>query len=180
MANKVKSNIYLKYIDKRERAWIDSLKEPFNNHNITADRRFEIFTLIQHHHEFNPFNQTIFYLQQTHIGEKEDEYNARKNTTYYINQPIYKPTGILILDTGYTFSCVDGYLHDSSGNPAMNSPLFGSAYYLHGSYYEPFEYFSIMEDQRKHRPDWFSFRYPDYNHQKYIDFMANTLGSKGI
>ena len=168
-------------ISSGERTWLDSLNNPFSSHHVTDDGLYEVFMLDYNHHhlDFNPFCSMILYLQQTHIGEKEDRYNTRNGKIYYVHQPMFKPTGTISVDHGSrTMTCLDGYLHNSSGDPAMSSDIFGPAYYLHGTNYEPLEYFKLMEDQRKHRPQWFHNSYSDYNPAKYIDFMANILGGK--
>jgi hypothetical protein len=119
---------------------------------------------------FNPYYNAIYYFQ-----------NALDNHDCYDKQrPIFRPTGTFSMCNGLfqTITCRNGYVHDASGNPAKISYLFGPLYYLHGNEYEPIEYFRLMEDQRKHRPEWFDCNYPEYQPNKYIEFMASALGSK--
>lgn len=168
---------YLTDVENKERSWINSLSRPFSGHYVAENKIYEVFMLDpnNHHPEFNPFCSMIFYFQYTHVGEKMSEYNSRGNQIHYIHQPMFKPNGKFSVDNGsQTMTCLDGYLHDSSGNPAMISELFGPAYYLHGSNYEPIEYFRLMEDQHK----WFPHKYPNYNPKKYLEYMANILGQK--
>jgi len=170
---------YLVGVNSEERAWIDSLNNPFGSHH-TAEV-YEVFMLerFHYHEEFNPFKSMIFYLQRTHVGEKENIVNTRNGKVYYINQPMFKPTGTFSIDHGsQTMTCLNGYLHDASGKPAMVSYMFGDAYYLHGEYYEPVEYFKLMEAQRNDMPERFAYRYPEYDPKKYIEFMAGVLGKK--
>lgn len=171
----------LQYVDTAERKWIDSLTNPFESVHVTTGGHFEVFVLDKNHHDekFNPFCSMIFYMQKSHIQKKETFYNTRNGKTYYINQPMYKPTGVVKMDGGsIIITCRDGYLHNASGEPAMVTGLFGPAYYLHGQNYEPIEYFRMLEDQRKHRAEWFYYHYPEYNPGKYTEFMANVLGGK--
>ena len=154
--------IKLEPVSEEERAWINSMpRSPFGSMHVTTDKK-DVLMMEQHyfHDKFNPFGCLKFYFAAVfHNSEK----------TYY--DVVSIPTGLLYLDQGMQIVvCENGYLHDASGRPAMVSALFGDAYYLHGVNFEPIEYFRFLEKEKG--------LYPEYQPQRYIDYMANVLGGK--
>src|SRR5690242_9223761 len=77
-------NAYLTPINHEEKTWIDSLAHPFSSHHTNGG--YEVFMLQGHHHpDFNPFCHMIFYVQHTHVGERETPATTRGNRIYYIH-----------------------------------------------------------------------------------------------
>lgn len=184
-------DIQLSLMSKEEYNWIKSLTNPFNNVLITDDGQFELFYMINYSHiEFKPLHsEPQIYLQYTHIGESENIYNTRNrhypqaslgdyHSSYYVNQPMYKPTGVICTKEHMIMHLKDGKLHNSSGNPALiafsNSLIPLNDYYLHGQRMEKAEYFTYLEDLYRKNINL----YPDYDPMSYTKFMAETLGGK--
>lgn len=156
-------------LDEGERYWLKTLNNPFSSMHLAVPTvqpipgyKRDILMLDQKHCDgaYNPNGSMKFYLANVITTDGK---------TYY--EAVAVPTGLIILDQGMqTINCVDGFLHDASGSPAMTSTLFGDAYYLHGIHYKPVEYFRYLEKERG--------QYIEYQPQKYIQYMASVLGGK--
>lgn len=152
----------LKKISMAEKEW--ALSVGFVGKTISDTERYHVFCLKHvddrgRHELFNPNNRPKYYVQR----------NCH-NIMYDITQEFYVPTGTFSVEHGMqTLCCLEGFLHDASGFPAITS-MFGDEYYLHGQYYRPIDYFNYLEKEKG--------RYPEYQPHKYIEFMANILGRK--
>lgn len=171
-----KNEIWFDYIEHKERTWINSINL-FSLIGIFSTNGIKYETLFLpkgiQHQEFNIFGSPKIYTQKSHIGEKESRTNTRGGKVYYINQPMYKPTGTIITNDNMKLDCIYGELHNDTGNAAL---IFDKIYdyYLHGEHLTQIEYFSIMEyDRKSHFP-----KYKNYDPSKYIEFIVKTLGKK--
>ena len=159
----------LQPISVDERRWIDGLTHPFGAIHVSDTERYNVFMLerTKEHELFNPHGSIKYYVQRVHNDVAKSDIHRLYNS----NEPLYLPTGTFSVDHGMQLMrCVGGFLHDASGFPAVVTELFGDEYYLHGINYEAIDYFRYLEKERG--------QYPEYQPQKYIEFMASVLGSK--
>lgn len=152
-------------VSPEEKMWLDSIDHPFSTHQVSDSERYDVLMSVHTHEHFNPSGHAKFYIQRRNA---EDEPNK---IAYDINSPLYVPTGTFSVNHNTNIlCCLGGFLHDASGYPAFTSDLFGDEYYLHGKNFQPIDYFRYLEKEKG--------RYPEYQPQKYVEFMASVLGKR--
>lgn len=150
-------------IEDEEITWLKSLESPFASYHVSDSERFQVFMLDRRkfHKRYNPSSCIKYYIQPSDNSDACLDWS----------KPFYLPTGTFSVDHGMTcMKCVNGFLHDASGFPALTTGLFGDEYYLHGRNYEAIEYFRYLEKEKG--------RYLEYQPRKYVEFMARILGKK--